>query len=364
MRLLSQTWAAIQGYLFDYIEDELGPITEKQKQLLSILELIRIENYVRLPFKEIGRKRKERIALARAFVAKAVYNLSTTRMLIDHLKSCPSLRRLCEFESVSRIPHESTFSRAFDEFTRSKLPQRVHEALIEKYQKDPLKGHISRDSSAIKGNEKPLKKAKDVKAPQPKRRRGRPKKGETPPPKEKTRIECQQSMTLEEMLDDLPKACDRGTKKNSKGYKESWNGYKLHLDSVDGQIPISCIVTSASVHDSQVAIPLSKMSSQRVTCLYELMDAAYDSKAIKEYVRSLDHVPIIDHNPRRGKKIKMESPTKVRYNERTSVERVFGRLKEEFGAKHVQVKGPEKVTAHLMFGIVALAADQLLRLVQ
>lgn len=364
MRLLSQTWATIQGYLFDYIEEELGPITEKQKQLVSILELIRIEEYVRLPFKEIGRKRKERIALAKAFVAKAVYNLSTTRMLIDHLKSCPSLRRLCGFESVSKIPHESTFSRAFDEFTRSKLPQRVHEALIEKYQKDQLKGHISRDSSAIKGNEKPHKKTKKDETSQPKRRRGRPKKGETPLPKEPSRIERQRNMTLEEMLDDLPKACNRGTKKNSKGYKESWNGYKLHLDCVDGQIPVSCIVTSASVHDSQVAIPLSEMSSQRVTCLYELMDAAYDSKAIKEHVRSLDHVPIIDQNPRRGEKIEVEPPTKERYKERTSVERVFGRLKEEFGAKHVKVKGPEKVTAHLMFGVVALAADQLLRLVQ
>jgi hypothetical protein len=48
-----------------------------------------------------------------------------------------------------------------------------------------------------------------------------------------------------------------GTKKNSKGYKESWIGYKLHLDVADGQIPISCILTSASLHDSQAAIPLA-----------------------------------------------------------------------------------------------------------
>jgi len=63
-------------------------------------------------------------------------------------------------------------------------------------------------------------------------------------------------MTLEEMLDDLPKACNVGTKKNSKGYKETWIGYKLHIDAADGQIPISCILTSASLHDSQAAIPL------------------------------------------------------------------------------------------------------------
>jgi hypothetical protein len=40
------------------------------------------------------------------------------------------------------------------------------------------------------------------------------------------------------MLDDLPHDCNVGTKKNSKGYKESWIGYKLHIDAADGQIPI------------------------------------------------------------------------------------------------------------------------------
>ena len=62
-------------------------------------------------------------------------------------------------------------------------------------------------------------------------------------------------MTLEEMLADLPHKCDVGTKKNSKGFKESWIGFKFHLDG-HGQIPISCILTSASTHDSQVALCL------------------------------------------------------------------------------------------------------------
>ena len=55
------------------------------------------------------------------------------------------------------------------------------------------------------------------------------------------------------MLADLPTACDVGCKKNSKGYKETWTGYKLHIDVACGQIPVSCVLTSASVHDSQVA---------------------------------------------------------------------------------------------------------------
>ena len=34
-------------------------------------------------------------------------------------------------------------------------------------------------------------------------------------------------------------ACDVGMKKDSKGYKSTWVGYKLHIDVADGQIPIS-----------------------------------------------------------------------------------------------------------------------------
>lgn len=91
-----------------------------------------------------------------------------------------------------------------------------------------------------------------------------------------------------------------GCKKNSKGYKKTWIGYKLHLDVIDGDIPISGILTAASLHDSQVAIPLAQMSAKRVTSLYDLMDAAYDAKEIHDVSRSLDHVPIIDDNPGRG----------------------------------------------------------------
>ena len=42
-------------------------------------------------------------------------------------------------------------------------------------------------------------------------------------------------------------------------------------------------------------------------------------------------------------------------------ERVNGRLKDEFGGR--TVRGHAKVLCHLMFGIVALTVDQLMRLV-
>ena len=63
-------------------------------------------------------------------------------------------------------------------------------------------------------------------------------------------------------------------------HQVSWIGYKLHIDAADASIPVSCILTSASLHDSQVAIPLATMTDARVTNLYDLMDSAYDAVEI------------------------------------------------------------------------------------
>jgi len=380
MEKVSQIWFNIQGILFPFMEKEIEePLTEKLKRLVATLELIRIEDFVHIPNYWLGQSPKNRKQIARSFVAKAVYNMTTTRELIDRLKTTPALRRICGWEKASQIPHESSFSRAFAEFAQNGTSQVVHESLVEQHLRDHLIGHISRDSTAIDGREKPQKKDKvaDLSGPQkPKRKRGRPKKGEERV-KEPTRLERQQSMTTEEMLEDLPKDCDVGTKRNSKGYKKTWIGYKLHIDAADGHIPVCCVLTSASVHDSQVALPLAEMTNQRVKNLYDLMDSAYDAPIIKEHSKSLGHVPIIDINPRSNKKLKeelkaegqradlinFERPEDRRYNERSNVERVNGRLKDEFGGKMVRVRGSTKVMAHLMFGILALTTDQLLRFV-
>ena len=117
-----------------------------------------------------------------------------------------------------------------------------------------------------------------------KRKRGRPRKGEERPPKDKTRLERQAAgdMTLEQMLDDLPKNCDRGAKVNAQGFRNAWVGYKFHIDAIDTGIPVVCILTSASVHDSQVAIPLANITGQRITFLYECMDVEKHARMTPE----------------------------------------------------------------------------------
>ena len=133
------------------------------------------------------------------------------------------------------------------------------------------------------------------------------------------------------------------------------------MDVIDGDIPISAILTGAAIHDSQLAIPLAQMSSSKVTSLYDLMDAAYDAGPIKEVVESLGRVPIIDPNPRSGPKVELPDDRLERFKNRSSVERVNGNLKDNFGGRSIRVKGAAKVMCHLMFGLIALTAAQLYR---
>jgi hypothetical protein len=371
---ISASWCHIQGHLFPWLLTEVGPLTDNHKRLVTVLEMVRVEGVVSMRDGGPGRPLDDRHALARAFIAKSVLNLATTAALIERLHVDPTLRRLIGWERAAHVPSEATFSRAFAEFADGHVPERAHEALIERTLEDHLIGHIARDATAIEVREKPDRREKPQ-AEAPKRKRGRPRKGELVPQKEPRRLERQTGQTLSEMLADLPTACDVGTKRNAKGYKTSWTGYKLHIDTADGDIPITCLLTSASVHDSQVAIPLATITARRVTNLYDLMDSAYDAPEIRENSRSLGHVAIIEVNPRRGGKANAEAEARakrsagyqpaedVRYNQRSSAERVNSNLKDNFGGTSVRVRGAAKVFCHLMFGIVVLTCDQLMRLI-
>ena len=391
-RQLTQFAHLLQSELFPILNEELGELTAPAKRLVATLEMIPLARFVPSSRGWVGRPAKDRLAIASAFVAKAVYGFSLTRQLLAALDSDAQLRRICGWKEAWQVPHESCFSRAFAEFARMELPQFVHEALIRETQHNRLIGHIARDSTAIEARErfaeaptpaaagKASPNSTPAPAPPAKKRGG---KGKNPLrryrggkrrralPKD-TRLHRQRTMSLPDMLKELPQDCSIGAKTNSQGYTQHWRGYKLHWDVADGQIPISAVLTGAKVHDSQVAIPLMTMSSQRVTHCYELMDAAYDAGHILEHSRQLGHVPIVDPVQRTDSKksfVPPENPSRQlswaeeeRYKERTMVERVNGRLKDEFGGRDVRVRGAAKVMAHLMFGVLALTVDQIRRL--
>ena len=377
----------LQGTLFGLVEEHTGgPLSEKTKLLAAVLELVPISRQLPCARGWLGRPCKDRHALACAFVAKAVHGFETTRQLLDRLRVDRQLRLLCGWNSARQLPHESTFSRVFAEFAETELPQRLHEALVLETQKGRLVGHISRDSTAIEAREYFAPRRKTKKSKQAKKR-GRPRKGQSAAPSDK-RVLRQLTQTLPQMLGELPTGCDIGCKTSSKGYLQHWRGYKLHIDVADGGIPISCLFTSASVHDSQAAIPLATISAQRVTSLYDIMDAAYDAKSIAEHSRALGHVPVIAPNgapvpvpkrvqdSRRGydrrrklvthsnrKRPPLTPAEQQRYQLRSMSESVNSRLKDEFGARSVRVRGAAKVMAHLMFGVLALTVDQWLKLI-
>lgn len=367
MRVLTTIWQAIQKTLFPHLEEDLGPLTEKEQELVKVVELMEIDKYMgAYRWKRIGCPPCDRKKILIAFVAKAVQNFPTTRVLLDNVAGRPTLRRLCGWEHAMEIPSESTFSRAFGEFARGGLLQTIHAAMIQAHRGPRLVGHVSRDATKIDGREKPAKKEKaaPTEAPAPKKR-GRRRKDDPKPPKPPKRLDLQPTRTLEENLADLPRQCDVGCKTNSKGHKEWWVGYKLHIDTIDGDIPVSAILTAASLHDSQVAIPLAQMTAQRITNLYDLMDAAYDAQPIHAFSRALNHVPIIDHSPRGGEeKREMEPARAVRFHERTASERVNSNLLDNYGGRFVRVRGAVKVMTHLMCGLIVIAATQLFHLLE
>ncbi len=358
-----EIWNHIQRQLFPVLVEEFGSLTEGDRQFVEILGLVPLGPFLE-PYRwgGIGCPPHERAWLVHAFIAKATYEFTTTRALLEALAARPTLRRLCGWESSSEVPHESTFSRAFAAFSGDELPQKVHAAMVSQQRGQRLVGHVSRDATAIEGCEKPA--AKPPPPPKTPAKRGRPAKGQERPPAAPKRLDLQPGRPLAENLADLPRACNVGCKRNSKGHQECWIGYKLHLDTIDGDIPVSAILTSASVNDSQVAIPLAQMTAQRMTSLYDLMDSAYDAPQIHEYSRQLGHVPIIDHNPRRGEKIPLAPAQAERFKQRSASERVNSLLKERYGGRFVRVRGANKVMAHLMFGLIALTAMQLYQLIR
>ena len=343
--LVLQRWNVIQYDLLPELRHEVGTLTPKLVNIIHILEWVRIEEFTPSSWCGVGRPGHERAWLANAFVAKTVLGITTTAGLIERLTMDRALRRICGFSLFKPLPSEATFSRAFAEFAKERLAERVHEALIKKHLGEQLIGHLCRDGTAIEARERPARKARKVAAPTPTsqppliaaeeeavspppapaagsgRKRGRPRRGEVREPAKASPIRRQRQQSLGEMLDEVPTACDRGTKCNAQGYKVSWNGYKLHLDTACCGVPIAALLSSASMHDSRAAIPLSLMSATRVTNLYDVMDAAYCSLDLHEHCRSLGHVPLIDHNPRGGDKDEFEPPDAIRYNERTVAER-------------------------------------------
>ena len=358
-------------------------LTPVHQRIVQTLDWLNMDSLLGYAGKRAGRPERSRVALAHAFVAKAVLGFEQTAQLRSRLAVDTVLRRLLGFESNRPLPCEATFSRAFAEFARTGLAAKAHEALIRQHLGSTVIGHIARDSTAIHAREraqysaaqtaalnearavKAARATKTTKTDKAPKRRGRPPAGsrKTDKAKPRSRIPAQLLQTPQEALADLPQLCNKGKKRNAQGNFNTWVGYKLHLDVACCGVPITAALTSASVYDNQVSVPLARLSAQRVTSLYTLMDAAYDSEALRQLERELGHVPIVAINSRgRAHPPTLDAAEKKRFGERTVVERINSRLKDSFGCGSMWVKGHAKVLCHTTFAVLAVSVDALMRL--
>ena len=379
---LSKMWLKVKNLensLFPQLQENLGVLSTKEQKLIKILDFAEIEKCVCTTSRTNPPKDREQ--MARAFIAKSVYNFQTTSDLIDRLQIDKTLRILCGWRYSNEIPSESKFSRVFKEFSELGIAQKSHEQFIKEYLSEKTFFYNATDATKIPLREK-VKKVKQVK--KPKKKRGRPKKGETREPIKPTILKQQRDMqTVEEMLSLVSRECGVGIKQSAKGNREVWIGGSLHISVVDGDIPITAFYSGANVHDSSVALPLIQETSKRVNYMYDLQDAGYDSDIIREFSRKYGHMPIIDINPKNSQtlrdKIQLSKDEKVKfkffglmpsiemkeskhYNQRSMVERVNKYLKDDFGCDKTYYQGANKVASVLAFGILSVCIHQSLKL--
>ena len=108
----------IQGCLFPKLEEALGPLTDKLRQLIAVLEMLQIEAMVGPWHGGVGRPALHERAIARSCRAKEVYNLSHTRQLLDRLHNDPSLRSICGWQSRREIPQRVAVLSCFCQLRR------------------------------------------------------------------------------------------------------------------------------------------------------------------------------------------------------------------------------------------------------
>ena len=146
---------------------------------MRILEVVRPSRFLTnaLRWCGLGRPIQDQEKIFRAFLVKSVYDFSTTKLLIENLRTNPNLRRLCGWEYSGAVPFEATFSRAFSEFATEQILEEVHRCIIKENYREKFVGHSSIDSTAISSREKSgQKKPAPVKAKKKRRRKSKAEK--------------------------------------------------------------------------------------------------------------------------------------------------------------------------------------------
>ena len=191
---LSKMWLKVinlENSLFPELKESLmiEEFTPKESKLIRVLDFAEIEKFITITSPTNIPKSREQIA--RAFIAKSVYNFQTTRDLIDRLHIDRTFRILCGWRYKNDIPSEATFSRAFAELSKMQIAQKTHEQFVKEYLSTKTFFYNATDATKIPLREQPVKVEKEEPTVKPKR--GRPKKGETREPIKPTILKQQKS---------------------------------------------------------------------------------------------------------------------------------------------------------------------------
>ena len=360
----ASNWLTIQPSLFNFIEDEVGELDENQRLFVRLAESVELGRIAaKYGWRGNGRRPSSRLAMFKLLLVKYVWNFPTTKDALAEVRRAPSMRRLCGWESQSDIPSDSTMSRAFGDFAADGTASSLFADFVKKVTKGRLVIHRSIDSTEIDARKRAATRDEKAAAAELAAIRAAVDAGAA----DCNAPALQKDRDPGTNLSLLPTPCDWGCKRNSKGKTQSWRGCKLHVAVADGDFPIAACLTSASVHDSRAAIPLMQMADEAAVSLYDLGDAAYDAKEIREFSESNNHVPIVDANPRRGaprpdargeRPVRIPSAEKARFRNRSGVERVNGHLHDAHGGRTVRVRGHAKVLLHLTLGLLVIAVEQ------
>ena len=156
-----------------------------------------------------------------------------------------------------------------------------------------------------------------------------------------------------------------GVKLDTSGKKKYYFGYKLHfLADTQYELPIAANLTSACLSDVRVATRV--LTQARYACSrfypdYVICDAGYSSKKLRFIIKHQYRAePIIKVNPTHKKALFPETKEwKATYNRRSSIERLFGRLKGYRRLNNITVRRLRKVTVHCFLSLIVVQAQAL-----
>lgn len=405
-----------QEEIFPDLADRFGYLTNNHEKLIHIMDLIDLnEIYPRSMWDAFfGRPPAHRHAFVWAFVARIIWNIKTSKDLIAYLKVDRVLRAICGFDSrSSEIPSESAFSREFAQLSELNIGDKIHAYMVKAHCSEQLYEYGAIDSSAIEVAESAVVTKKPAKEQAKKNSAGEEitAKGITAPQNEGFVTEAQELVVgvaqesvqpiaktitrvvseavtannpeeVNTLFDDkkytakdqlsqqnkdiialLPSVCNFGCKTDSKGYKYTWKGYKLHVVVNEFSVPIVSLVTSASVNDIMCAIPLIRNTEATADVLYYLGDKGYDAVAIHDEIKKFDKVGLIDFN-RRGnpKDVRSFTPQqKSRYGNRSFAESCFSTLKMQYLPAYILFRGVKKVKCLLNLALSVITAAQIIK---